>query len=230
MSTTQNWREEVDSLQKKLCALINQVDELYTKRINAGCKVARDSQVKDLESKIKVLFKELINTYKDIAEKTRDKKTWLELAKLFSPWLNEHYYYLDPEEKEREENKKQFTKYIIRALEEHLKEFPDLLKAIGLIEPDELIFEVFRKDKTTRDLARVRYILLAPVTIAIRYIQCWFLRLYLATSPDEAKAWIKLAQHYAELGELKDAENACERALSLSPDDELSIALSLIHI
>lgn len=35
---------------------------------------------------------------------------------------------------------------------------------------------------------------------------------------------MRLGQHYAELGELEDAENACERALSLSPDDELIIA------
>ena len=84
--------------------------------------------------------------------------------------------------------------------------------------------EALKKDETARDLARLRYIPLVSVTKAIRYIQCWLLRLYLATNPDDAKAWMKLAQHYAELGELKEAETTCERALSLSPDDELIIA------
>ena len=105
MFVNQDRREKANSLQKKLRALINQVNELYTKRINAGYEITKDPQIRDLESKIKVVYEELISTYKDIAEKTRDKKIWLELARLFSPRLNEHYYYLDPEEKKRKKIK-----------------------------------------------------------------------------------------------------------------------------
>jgi len=107
MPVNRDERERADSLQKKLYALINQLNELYFKRINAGYELTRDSQIRDLESKIKAVYKELINTYEDIAEKTKDKKTLLELAKLFSLRLNErYYYYLDPEKKEMKENKK----------------------------------------------------------------------------------------------------------------------------
>ena len=220
MTIAQNEREKVSSLRKKLNELINKIERLYT-----SYETAKDPQIKKLELKIKDTYKELINAYKDLAKKTNNKQIWLELAELFSPRLNEHYYYLDPEEKEKEEHRKQLTEYIIRALEEHLKEFPDLLKAIGLLEPAELKFRSLNEDKTARDLAR----LYTPMGFvrAIRYVQCWLLRLYLITTPDDATAWIRLAQHYAELGELNNAENACEKALSLSPDDESIIARAI---
>ena len=49
MFVNQDRREKANSLQKKLRALINQVNELYTKRINAGYEITKDPQIRDLE-------------------------------------------------------------------------------------------------------------------------------------------------------------------------------------
>jgi tetratricopeptide (TPR) repeat protein len=125
----------------------------------------------------------------------------------------------------------------MNALKEHLKEFPEILKKIGFlwisdesrkifVNEYEKIFGLIPSEK--QPLSRPELVAQAErEKVQIAKFQIKMLETYLDINPNDADAWLKLADNYATLLQnypfhedyIEEIELACEKALKLAPND-----------
>jgi tetratricopeptide (TPR) repeat protein len=221
---------------KKVDSLINQYDQYM--------ELDEDEEAKKIESDIKALLHVVISLYKEALKLKSDKLLWLRLGdiyKSYERWLES----FDGELEERCEE--EALKCYMNALKEHLKEFPEILKKVGSIELSddnrkifidecEQIFGLIPSGKQTLSrpelVARVE-----QEKVQIAKFQIKMLETYLDINPNDADAWLKLAENYVILLQnyplrddyVEEIELACEKALKLAPNDR-RIAFQVRHI
>lgn len=199
---------------EKVNALVDQLNQLYFYETEPDSK-----EVEALKAEIKSKYEQVVSLYRKALELKSDKRLWLELGQLLSnvSILSCFVESLSEETTYR----KQSNLCYFKAFGEHLKEFPELIKLLGSLELGD--FSIVQSTNTRNE---IRIDLSTLSYEDIRRFQIYFLHLYLETNPHDADSWIKLANHYAEIGEAEEVERVCDEALEINPND-VNIIISL---
>jgi len=199
---------QAKQLIQKAGEIAEQLNQLYTNGIEDKEKEEK------LKAEIESTFKQAISLYNEALKRKSDKYKWLELGQLmdfdYNGLILSCFVELG-EEKERL-YKKQSVQCYLKALEEHLKEFPEVLKILGTGEIPTL--SSFLAEESENSLLNI-----FATDYGVKEFQIYLLRTYLQAQPNDAKVWLRLAEHYIDIGEIDKAERACEKALEVDSNN-----------
>ena len=139
---------------------------------------------------------------------------WLKLGDLYS---SDMACYLLEGDEEHDKYEKEAIRCYVNALKEHIKEFPEPLVKLGSERFHK--YELFKGiENLFNVLLRIEHplIRLFPIN-RVEHFQIGLLKMYLEKNPRDAEALLSLARHYTEVMKLKEAEDACKRALEVDP-------------
>jgi len=183
----------------------------------------KSEEFKKIRSEVESLCREAESLYKKALEQKPDKETWLKLGNLYSSYLAEYL----PEDYKKYE--KEAIGCYVNALKEHIKDFPVLLRKLGLetfhkFELQQKIEELFNVAFTSP----IEYKFLHTLRLRrIEHFQISLLKMYLEKHPEDVEAWLSLADHYRKVGSprsLSESEKACEKALEIDPNNPAIIS------
>jgi tetratricopeptide (TPR) repeat protein len=195
-----------EQILKKTNRLIEQLNELYEKELE------NSEEAKKLGIEIENSLNEAISLYKKALDLTKDKWLWLKLGDIYDE-LSCHFLDFPEKKKEYEE---EVTKCYLNALKQHLKDFPEALKKLGLM------ISSFEINKLGDELEK--WFDFSFLSDDIKKVQISLLKMYLEDYPNDVEALLKLAWHCVDINEIEEAEKACEKAFKIDPNDIYTIS------
>ncbi|MEM2178217.1 MAG: restriction endonuclease [Candidatus Methanomethylicaceae archaeon] len=192
---------EAEQLLRKADKMIEQLNEFYEKELE------NSEEAKKLHIEIKNSINEAISLYKKALDLTKDDKwLWLKLGDIYDNYIT--YLAELREEKEYEE---EIVKCYLNSLKKHLKGFPEILKRIGSM------ISIYQQEKLRYELEELFDVSL--LLNDVRGFQIGLLKIYLEEYPNDTEALLRLPWHYINIDEIEKAEEACEKALKINPND-----------
>jgi len=191
-------------------SMVNKAQDSLTRLIDLVSEEKR-SEAKKMREKVELLFGKAESLYKKSLKLNPTKHAWLKLGKLYE-LMNSYPLYIGKQ--------KEAIKCYVNALKEHMKEFPEILKELGLsshkLELQRRIEELFNFSFIYPwEYTRLHWIRFRR----IEHFQISLLRMYLEKCPEDVSAWLELAGLYVSAGQLSEAEKTCEKVLKISPEN-----------